>query len=138
MPFGFYKRRFEFNCECKFNFVWNLFYLLLMMFEVNWIFDLVTTYIFKPSLTNKRTINYVINKTNKMHFVYIFYSENLLYMFRTDKLFVLRRHFSLYVRILVCILLLAASHRWYKIHTNICTYSEKCLLRTNNNSVRNM
>ena len=32
-----------------------------------------------------------------MHFLHVFYSENVLYMFRTDKLFILRRHFILHM-----------------------------------------
>ena len=55
-----------------------------------------------------------------MHFLYVFHSENVLYMFRTDKLFILRRHFLLYMQVLVCII-----------------YSKKCLLRMNSLSARN-
>ena len=44
------------------------------------------------------------NQTNKMLFLYIFYSKTVLYMFRTNKLFILRRHFLLYTKILVCIM----------------------------------
>ena len=32
-----------------------------------------------------------------MHFLYEFYSENVLYTFRIDKLFILRRYFILYM-----------------------------------------
>jgi hypothetical protein len=40
-----------------------------------------------------------------MHFLYVFYYENVLYMFRTGKLFILRRNFLLYIQILVRIAL---------------------------------
>ena len=40
-----------------------------------------------------------------MYFIYVFYSENVLYMSRTDKLFILTRHLLLYMQILVCIML---------------------------------
>ena len=39
-----------------------------------------------------------------MHFLYVFYSESILYMFQTDKPFILRRYFLLYMQILVCIM----------------------------------
>ena len=40
-----------------------------------------------------------------MPFLYVFYSDNVLYTFRTDKLFIFRRRFLLYVQILVCVML---------------------------------
>ena len=43
------------------------------------------------------------NKTNKMHVFNVLYSENVLYMFRTDKLFILKRHILLYMQLLACI-----------------------------------
>jgi hypothetical protein len=43
------------------------------------------------------------NKTNNALFC-VLYSAKVLYMFRTDKLFILRRHILLYMQILVCIM----------------------------------
>ena len=38
-----------------------------------------------------------------MHFTYVFYPENVLSIFRTNKLFILRRHFLIY-RVILSVL----------------------------------
>ena len=48
--------------------------------------------------------SYEIRPTRCTFFM-CFTLQNVLYMFRTDKLFILRRYFLLYVQILVCIIL---------------------------------
>ena len=40
-----------------------------------------------------------------MYFLYVFYFENVLYMFRADKLFIFKRHFMLYMQMSVLITL---------------------------------
>ena len=60
-----------------------------------------------------------------MQFIYAFYSVNILYMFRADKLFILRRPFLLYMQILVCIM----HQEWLAASTIEAPVSSDCKLK---------